>query len=83
MRVVQLTGKAGLALFPNPAHGVAATLTGTEAGALVRVLDALGRVVAVATADAGGTATLVLPAGLASGVYLVRAGVKTLRLAVR
>ena len=27
--------------------------------------------------------SLVLPAGLASGVYLVRAGVKTLRLAVR
>ena len=83
VRGVARSGPAGLALYPNPAHGGAATLTGTEAGALVRVLDALGRVVTLATADASGTATLVLPAGLASGMYLVRAGVKTLRLAVQ
>jgi hypothetical protein len=46
----------------------------------VQVLDALGRQVATATADATGTAAL--PAGLAPGVYVVRAGAQALRLTV-
>jgi hypothetical protein len=46
----------------------------------VQVLDALGRCVATATADAGGTAALALPAGLPGGVYVVRAGAQALRL---
>jgi hypothetical protein len=33
-------------------------------------------------ADAAGTAALVLPTGLATGVYVVRVGGKTLRLVV-
>ena len=70
------------ALFPNPAHGGAATLTGAAPGMVVTVLDALGRPVTSTTADASGTAALVLPAGLPSGVYVVRAGSQALRLVV-
>ncbi|MGI4866412.1 MAG: glycine-rich protein [Janthinobacterium lividum] len=83
VRTVALTGAAaGLSLFPNPAHSGAATLTGAEAGTVVTVYDALGRPVATATADATGTAALVLPAGLATGVYVVRTGATALRLVV-
>ena len=82
VRTVALTGAAaGLALYPNPTHG-AATLSGVQAGAVVTVCDALGRPVTSATADAAGTAALALPAGLATGVYVVRAGAKALRLTV-
>ncbi|HET9503485.1 MAG TPA: hypothetical protein VFO93_08085 [Hymenobacter sp.] len=70
---------AGAALYPNPAHG-AATLGGVAPGAAVQVLDGLGRVVATATADATGTARVA--AGLAPGVYAVRAGSAALRLTV-
>jgi hypothetical protein len=69
----------GCTLFPNPAPGPA-TLSGTPAGTTVLVLDALGRRVATATTDASGAATL--PAGLAPGLYLVRAGASTVRWAV-
>jgi hypothetical protein len=72
----------GPTLFPNPAPGAAATLVGAAPGAAVQVLDALGRRVATATADAAGTAQLALPAGLPGGVYVVRAGSAALRLAV-
>jgi hypothetical protein len=83
VRTVALTGAAdGLSLYPNPAVGHAATLRGTAPGALVTVYDALGRPVASATADAAGTAALMLPAGLPTGVYVVRVGSKALRLVV-
>ena len=68
-----------LALYPNPAAHGAATLRGAVPGAAVTVLDALGRRVAAATADANGTAAL---GGLAPGLYVVRAGVGSLHLAV-
>jgi extracellular elastinolytic metalloproteinase len=84
VRTVALSGAAaGLTLYPNPAHSGAATLTGTVSGALVTVYDALGRSVTTATADASGTAALVLPVGLLAGVYVVRASSKSLRLAVK
>ncbi|MCC2548607.1 hypothetical protein LJY25_19320, partial [Hymenobacter sp. BT175] len=70
-----------LTLSPNPTRG-AARLTGIAPHAAVTVLDALGRSVATAAADAGGTADLVLPAGLAPGVYLVRSGTQMCRLVV-
>ena len=83
VRTVALKGAvAGLSLYPNPAHGGAATLTGALPGTVVTVFDALGRVVLVAPADATGTAALALPAGLPTGVYVVRAGTRALRLAV-
>ena len=83
VRTVALSGAAtGLALYPNPSHGSATTLTGAQPGAVVRVLDALGRQVLTAPADAAGTAVLALPAGLASGVYVVRTGQLALRLTV-
>ncbi|MBU6123380.1 FG-GAP-like repeat-containing protein, partial [Hymenobacter siberiensis] len=72
---------AGLVLYPNPATA-RTMLTGTQPGTLVQVFDAVGRVVASATADATGTATLPLPTGIATGVYVVRTGNKALRLTV-
>ncbi len=71
----------GLWLYPNPAPG-AATLAGAAPGTAVQVLDALGRTVATATADAAGTARLALPVGLAAGVYVVKSGGQAVRLAV-
>jgi hypothetical protein len=81
VRVVQLAVSSALILFPNPAQE-ATTLAGAEPGVAAYVLDALGRVVATATADATGTATLSLPATLPGGVYVVRAGAQAARLAV-
>jgi hypothetical protein len=69
----------GLSLYPNPAQTIT-TLTGALAGTTVRVFDALGRPVATARADAHGAATLRLPAGLAPGLYIVRAGAQAQRL---
>ena len=46
------------------------------------MFDALGRQVLAATADARGTAALVLPVGHATGVYVVHVGSKALRLTV-
>jgi hypothetical protein len=71
---------SGLTLYPNPTAGGAATLAGVVPGAAVQVLDGLGRVAATATADATGTARV--GAGLAPGVYVVRAGSAALRLVV-
>jgi len=81
---VLAAGPAGpaLSLYPNPAPGRATALHGATPGSPVQVLDALGRPVLATTADATGTAALHLPTGLAAGVYLVRAGTATLRLAV-
>lgn len=82
VRTVAFAKTGSLALFPNPAH-TTATLTGTEPGNAVQLLDGLGRSVTTATADAAGTATLALPTGLPSGVYVVRAGSQALRLLVQ
>ena len=73
---------AGLALYPNPAPGGAATLTGARPGTAVWVYDALGREVTHATTDATGTAALALPAGTPTGVYVVRVGARAVRLTV-
>jgi hypothetical protein len=81
VRSVAVPLVAGPALFPNPTRA-AATLTGAAPGARVLVYDALSRLVITATADAAGTAALVLPDGLAQGVYLVRVGASALRLSV-
>jgi hypothetical protein len=83
VRSIALTlAPAALATFPNPANR-ATTLTGATAGTPIYVVDALGRTVTKATADATGTAELPLPVGLASGVYVVRAGGQALRLLVK
>jgi hypothetical protein len=82
VRVVGLRGvAAGLSLYPNPTSGTT-TLTGIEPGTLVTVVDALGRQVLTSTADATSSAALGLPLGLLTGVYVVRAGTKAVRLAV-
>jgi hypothetical protein len=81
VRVVQRALSSPLVLFPNPAQE-ATTLAGAAPGAAVHVLDALGRVVVTATADAMGIAPLALPATLSGGVYVVQAGKQTARLAI-
>ena len=78
VRAVAL-GSAGLVAYPNPGVGPVA-VRGAAAGASVQVLDALGRVVATALADATGAAQL--PAGLPPGLYVLRAGSQTTRLLV-
>ena len=81
VRTVAVRAPAGLALFPNPTAR-AATLTGASPNAAVAVVDAVGRCVLTARTDASGTAALVLPAGAATGVYVVRVGSQALRLVV-
>ena len=81
VRSVALVGHAGLSLYPNPAR-TGAMLTGAAPGTVATVHDALGRQVTTATADAAGTAALVLPAELPAGVYVVRTGVQAVRLVV-
>ena len=68
-------------LFPNPAAS-ATQLTGAAPHAAVVVLDALGRPVLAARADASGAALLKLPAACAPGIYLVRSGMQVQRLLV-
>ncbi|WBA44119.1 T9SS type A sorting domain-containing protein [Hymenobacter canadensis] len=70
-----------LQIYPNPARA-ALTVLDAKAGAPVTICDALGRAVATAPADATGTTRLALPTGLPAGVYLVRSGSATQRLAV-
>jgi hypothetical protein len=72
---------SALTLFPNPTHG-SPTLHGAAPGTPVEVVDALGRAVLRTSADAAGTATLVLPPGLPRGVYLVRTNQQILRVAL-
>jgi hypothetical protein len=81
VRAVPVGGAGPLTLYPNPARS-AVTVAGLAAGTEVEVLDALGRAVAHATAEADGTARLSLPDGLATGVYVVRGGGQARRLMV-
>ncbi|MBD2723726.1 M36 family metallopeptidase [Hymenobacter armeniacus] len=73
---------AALGLFPNPTLARATTLTGAQAGAPVTVFDAVGRLVLTTAATAAGTAQLALPAGAATGVYVVRTGTQAIKLVV-
>ena len=82
VRTVALEARAAqaLTLAPNPARTT--TLSGAQAGAVVQVFDALGRLVVTATADGRGTAQVALPAALPTGVYVVRSGLHAVRLVV-
>jgi hypothetical protein len=75
-------GAGSLVLVPNPASHHATTLRGAAPSSTVQVFDARGRLVLAARTDATGTTSLVLPTGLAPGVYVVRSGQQALRLAV-
>ena len=70
-----------LAVYPAPARAQT-TLSGAAAGAEVQVLNAHGQLVLRGQADAAGVAQLLLPAGLAPGIYVVRAGRLATRLTV-
>jgi hypothetical protein len=79
--VAPSSARSGPHLFPVPAR-TWATLLGAVPGELVRVLDTRGRFIMATRADEAGTAALTLPAGLASGLYLVQAAGHTARLLV-
>ncbi|WBO86744.1 LamG-like jellyroll fold domain-containing protein [Hymenobacter yonginensis] len=83
---VQVVTRAGqsrptltLTLAPNPTQG-STTLHGAAASTPVQVYDAVGRLVLTARTAADGSARLVLPAGLPTGVYVVRCGAQAARL---
>jgi Metallo-peptidase family M12B Reprolysin-like/Cadherin domain/IPT/TIG domain len=69
-----------LALTPNPTHG-ALRISGLPSGMPLTIVDAIGRTVRQLTETSNGTADFDLT-GLAPGVYTVRAGAATARLAV-
>ncbi|MDF7810827.1 FG-GAP-like repeat-containing protein [Hymenobacter sp. YC55] len=71
-----------LRVYPNPAHSQL-TVAGVAPGAVVEVFDATGRRVMRITADENGSKELRLPDGLPAGVYLVRSGAQSSRLAVQ
>jgi hypothetical protein len=81
VRTVQVNQATELAVYPNPAHEQV-VVRGATPGAGLELIDALGRLVLRGTADAGGAAQLVLPAGLPAGVYLLRNGTTARRLVV-
>jgi hypothetical protein len=70
-----------ITLFPNPVHSTA-TINGAEPYTQFAVLDALGRVVLTATADADGTARLALPERLPAGIYLLHSSEQVRRLVI-
>ncbi len=71
---------AAFTLSPNPAS-TQVRLSGAGALAAIVLTDLTGRLVATATADGTGAATLPV-AGLPAGVYVVRAGPQTRKLVV-
>jgi methionine-rich copper-binding protein CopC len=74
---------APLILSPNPTlAGTSVQVTGAQALASVSLLDLLGRVLLTGTTSGTGTAQLLLPSGLAAGVYLVRSGSQVSRLII-
>ena len=76
------TGRAGrLQLWPNPARGTV-SVAGGAPGEVVQLLDLAGRVLLRAVLPAEGPLQLLLPAGLAPGMYVVRSGDQSRRLAV-
>jgi hypothetical protein len=77
------TAPAALTAYPVPAHG-SLQVRGAAPGTPLTLCDALGRLVYAPLAPAGadGTATLALPAGLPAGLYLLRNGNRTVRVAV-
>lgn len=82
VRAVALASPAGqLLVYPTLAHAQA-TLVGTPPGAEVQLVNAQGQAVLYGKADVTGTAQLVLPAGLAPGIYVVCAGLQATRLVV-
>lgn len=70
-----------LQVWPNPAHG-SFTVGGAAPGQPVELLDLAGRILLRAALPAEGPLQLTLPAGLAPGLYVVRSGSQSRRLAV-
>ena len=82
VRVVRWSGTSGEKLILSPNPGRVTTLAGAAPGATVAVYDTMSRQVLIATANDAGQTALILPIGLASGVYVVRTGAQIARLVV-
>lgn len=80
---VRFAGSATLTAYPVPAHGTL-QVHGATPGPELLLYDVLGRRIdlGVAPVATDGSATIVLPATLPAGVYQLRSGLQTLRLAV-
>jgi hypothetical protein len=72
---------AQLALWPNPAQGTV-QVSGLSPGQPVWLYDALGKLVVTSMVPPSGRLQLALPTRLAAGIYVVRSGSQTLRLAI-
>ncbi len=83
MQSGRLAGQLPLSAFPVPARGSVQVRGATPAAALL-LFGALGRRINLTPAPvaADGSATIVLPAALAAGVYQLRSGRQTLHLTV-
>ena len=82
VRAVTSTGpEATLRGYPSPARGILYVSSATS-GAIVVLLDGLGRQVATGTTGTDGVGQLVLPVGLAAGLYVLRDGTAMYRVAV-
>jgi hypothetical protein len=72
---------ASLQLWPNPAHHTVA-VAGLAPGQVVELYDLTGRVLLTATSPPSGPLQLVLPASIPAGIYVVRGGGQSQRLAL-
>lgn len=83
LSTVNTTGTTDFTIAPNPAVGSALlTLTAASTPQLVQVIDALGRVVRSQLVPTHTTLTKLDIASLQPGIYIVRCGIATQRLAV-
>lgn len=81
--MVPASSRPALALFPNPAPGVATLqLAGAGQARTVQLLDALGRLVHSQPLPAGAISTVLELRGLSAGSYIVRCGSLSTHLSV-
>lgn len=73
--------QTSLQVLPNPTQGQI-TVSGLAAGQPIQLLDLTGRVLLPAAMPTSGPLRLTLPAGLTSGVYILRGGSHNRRVVV-
>lgn len=79
VRTLRNEATAALHVYPSPTAATANVLVSGAASATVQLLDVQGRLLATVPVGAAGTAQLPT-AGLAAGLYLVRAGAQNTKL---
>ena len=71
-----------MSLYPDPATREV-RVSGATIGMPLEVFDVMGRRIAITGAVTRETTPVLLPAGLAAGVYIVRSGAQSQRLTVQ